>query len=714
MMNSEQSFRDLFSYHHSFEKKEGIYSDFFDSECYNRIASIYGGEDAVTWDIFIAASTDGFQAYKNRELAVWPVLAVLLNHEPSRRYSVKQILPLMFIPGGTQPTNLQSFLTPMINEINSTLPDGFPMKAFDGIERNVRLHLVWFTTDLDALTKVASLVGHNGKTPCRFCLIQGVYSSSSRHYYFPCSLLTQRSTTPTVRFDPASLPKRSGDSITIAIQEAVTASTLAERTSLAKETGIKGDSILFNVPTMLPYHSFPPDIMHLFCNVQKHLLNIHTGGHDDLFSLSVKDVEVLDDEILAFSGGISGQMAPSPRKLSSFHNWKAAEHKVFSLSYYLILFDGYLPQRYLDGLDMFVQIADISFRPELTETDISDLSMASTEFIKHFEKFYMRFDPSRLKFSTYVMHLLLHLAEAIQENGPLVNCSQYWVERYIGWIVDRLNAKRLPASSLRNNVILLESDKILFASTPTVIDEDDTTCVSDGFKLLGTAKRVLLHLEDDENFLRSLLSNYLMRKYDGMDLREAKNIVKEINEYVSWPKVRFRSDGSDRIDTASVASFKNRVRPSNFVAVVMDRTDTSADVYYGTLMRLFEFEICITDVQLASKFEECSGLHRVAMIGWAKRMVKGKQYQVYGRGPRESIFSSPTIEDVSVISRLIGVVEHSVPSASQQRRERGQRGQLRTYFIDFAARSSHLLDPERSSIDGINYNLKGFGRSSQR
>ena len=160
----------------------------------------------VTLDVFIAASTDSFQAYKNRTLDVWPVLAIFLSLPPEERYSVKNVLPLMFIPGGCQPSHLQSFLIPLINEVNYTMPDGVMMHFYDGSRRKVRIHLVWFSTDLDALTKVASLTGHNGKTPCRFCFIQGIYSHSSRHYYFPCSLCLLGSSRPTTLYNPASLP----------------------------------------------------------------------------------------------------------------------------------------------------------------------------------------------------------------------------------------------------------------------------------------------------------------------------------------------------------------------------------------------------------------------------------------------------------------------------------------------------------------------------
>ena len=278
MLLDEHSCNSIFQYHQTFQPGSAIYSDYFDGESYRRLCQVYGGIEAVSWDIFISASTDGFQAYKNRTLDVWPVVAILLNLPPVQRYSVKNVLPLMFIPHGRQPSDLQSFLIPLINEVKSTFPDGLMMKFYDGSQCRVRLHLVWFSADLDALRKVASLTGHYGKTPCRFCDIQGVYCVASRHYYFPCMIHLPNTQRRSTRYNPGTLPLRTSQGIKSAMMKLNRADTISARNEVSKETGIKGESILFQVPNFVPYLSFPIDIMHLFYNVQKHLLSIHTSN----------------------------------------------------------------------------------------------------------------------------------------------------------------------------------------------------------------------------------------------------------------------------------------------------------------------------------------------------------------------------------------------------------------------------------------------------
>ena len=481
---------------------------------------------------------------------------------------------------------------------------------------------------------------------------------------------------------------------------------------MSKETGIKGESILFQVPNFVPYLSFPIDIMHLFYNVQKHLLSIHTSNIEDNFCLSSREIQVLDSELLAFGDGISGQLAPKPRQLSTFQTWKAAEHKHFTLSYYMVLFDGYLPRIYMDGLEMYVKVVDLCFRPVLNEYDVDHLAKLSAGFTRHFEKHFTRHDPDRLKMSTYVMHLLLHLAEGVLENGPLLNTSQYWVERYIGWIVDRLSAKRLPASSFRNSALFTESYKMMFSMRFSDDDTNDEISATDGFKLSAMIRISDIDSVGQGMDLKRLLTKYLIRKYEGMTVREAQAISNDDHVCRFWGKSRFRRNGTHEMQTASVFSDSARGRPSCYIAAEMDEAESKADVYYGQLFHLLEFDLTIPDSYVTSELPDTKVKHCLAVIKWAKPLSKGRQLQVFVKGSRDEAFSSYTLEDISIIKRLIGVVEHAVPSVGKERRGKNQRSQQRTYFIDSDLRKDSLLTPQRVSIDGVNRALKGFaGRS---
>ena len=157
---------------------------------------------------------------------------------------------------------------------------------------------------------------------------------------------------------------------------------------------------------------------------------------------------------------------------------------------------------------------------------------------------------------------------------------------------------------------------------------------------------------------------------------------------------------------ASVYSDSNWYRPSHFVAVEMDVTDTTAKVYYGRLMKLIQFRLR-ADPNLASPPDFREGEYTVAVLQWADRMKVGGQSQIYKVESRSNAFGSQTMEDPCIMQRLISVVEHAVPSGSGTHSGRKQR---RTYFLDDLVHMDYLLHPQKRSEDRLNRVLKGIQR----
>ena len=73
--------------------------------------------------------------------------------------------------------------------------------------------------------------------------------------------------------------------------------------------------------------------MHTFYNIQNEILRIIFTPYGDAISLSKNQLLTLDAEISQWKWGISGQLGPKPKPFSKFKEWKAAEHKIYSLSY---------------------------------------------------------------------------------------------------------------------------------------------------------------------------------------------------------------------------------------------------------------------------------------------------------------------------------------------------------------------------------------------
>ena len=147
--------------------------------------------------------------------------------------------------------------------------------------------------------RVASTTGQNGKHPCRFCEINGVYIG---HYYF-LSWLYKDSPSRRGRkeyYDSRQLPLRT----TLAIEDTFLRLSCArnntEREKISRDKGIKGRSLLFVLPSMRPYNCFPIYIMHLFYNVLGRLLELHLSDLSQEFSLSDTQIRTLDEELVVF------------------------------------------------------------------------------------------------------------------------------------------------------------------------------------------------------------------------------------------------------------------------------------------------------------------------------------------------------------------------------------------------------------------------------
>ena len=142
-------------------------------------------------------------------------MSVLLNLDPKNCHTPRNVLPLLFRTDNDQPKDIQSFFVPLLNALLRVIDqDGIPMLFHDGIYCCVRIHPVWVSTELQVLMKVSSTTGQNGKHPCRFCEISGVYIG---HYYFPSCLYKHGPSRRERRdyYDPRQLPLRT----TLAIED---------------------------------------------------------------------------------------------------------------------------------------------------------------------------------------------------------------------------------------------------------------------------------------------------------------------------------------------------------------------------------------------------------------------------------------------------------------------------------------------------------------
>lgn len=104
--------------------------------------------------------------------------------------------------------------------------------------------------------------------------------------------------------------------------------------NLRTETGVKFKSCVFQLASLVPYISFPIDIIHLLYNISRDIISIWLNeSYAVKFSISTSKVRFIDAQLETMSNGLPSSISLPPKPLSSFRSWKAIDHKNFCLSY---------------------------------------------------------------------------------------------------------------------------------------------------------------------------------------------------------------------------------------------------------------------------------------------------------------------------------------------------------------------------------------------
>jgi len=84
--------------------------DWFDGEVFRKLVA--QGYFSSNTCIALSISTDGFQAWRQRGLEGWPIIATVLNIDPTSQVQVVSQIILGIAPGPGQPADSESFFLP--------------------------------------------------------------------------------------------------------------------------------------------------------------------------------------------------------------------------------------------------------------------------------------------------------------------------------------------------------------------------------------------------------------------------------------------------------------------------------------------------------------------------------------------------------------------------------------------------------------------------
>ena len=239
-----------------------------------------------------------------------PIILLNLNLPPEIRHRKQNIICPFIIPGPTKYKDLDSFLQPLVDELNALgHPDGInTYSAYQKRHFGLRAYAVLFSGDGPAISEAIGMKAPgNAIKPCRFCEVTAT-KAPNNHWYVPhpkaFSATTRRLRLRTNLRETLELATASGAGDIEGTDH--TASLIFKARLIL--LGITRRTILLDLPTLHFPRSFAIDLMHcILINIVQTLWDIWTAEHfknddmknasDDNYLFSKKELDIFDGMI---------------------------------------------------------------------------------------------------------------------------------------------------------------------------------------------------------------------------------------------------------------------------------------------------------------------------------------------------------------------------------------------------------------------------------
>ncbi|PHZ07181.1 uncharacterized protein RHIMIDRAFT_242948, partial [Rhizopus microsporus ATCC 52813] len=121
-MLAKEDTRQMFKYRSTRDTEINVYKDIFDGDVYKDLVNkgFFDGE----LDVALALFVDGFTTQHKGKRTMTIIHCVILNVDPSSRYTEEFTLQLGVIPGPKKPKDIDSFLQPIVKELKKLSTDG--------------------------------------------------------------------------------------------------------------------------------------------------------------------------------------------------------------------------------------------------------------------------------------------------------------------------------------------------------------------------------------------------------------------------------------------------------------------------------------------------------------------------------------------------------------------------------------------------------------
>jgi len=461
------------------EKARTVFKDFYHSDIYRDL--VKKGIIKSPMDIFVSLGADGYEAWNQSGYQGWPIMLTIMSMPTSTRFKISSQLLVTVTPGPKEPKDLESFLHPVMEELNLLARGvpGFKVAGVDG-PQEVRVLLLQMPSDMLGGNKMTGMKGSNGRQPSRFQDFHGVWVEGSNHYYFPDKDPSSKSASRAKIFDIKDYNKnrRTASSRTEAV-DIIEAARLQNRSKtfverLMRDSGCKGYSLMA-CPSpadkaAYPHMSYlwdigpssaPYDVMHLVLqNNVSNLWRLFSGVWKDSnkaphkWAMTESVADLVGAEIAAARATVPLFQARGLRNVKThYKSYKAVEWMFFVLSTGPAALAGRIPAETYKMFMCLVRACRLIFVPD--DLPVSDVATLKTELENFCGLLYKKAYGGDIKNITLCLSTVVALLDIpynIEACGPVWSYWQFPMERYIGTLPALMRSRSSPHAALMNAV----------------------------------------------------------------------------------------------------------------------------------------------------------------------------------------------------------------------------------------------------------------------
>ncbi|KAK6471038.1 hypothetical protein HHUSO_G29953 [Huso huso] len=196
--------------------------------------------------------------------------------------------------------------------------------------------------------------------------------------------------------------------------------------------GVKGPSVLYNIPKFDIVENFVPDYMHcVLLGVVRQMMALWLDSqyHTERYYLAAH-IDNLDFRLLSIKPPCN--ISRVPRSVTLRKYWKAHEWYAWLIFYSVPVLKGIQPQKYFSHWCLLVEAVSIMLGESIFTNQLDYCGDVLVRFVFLLEKLY------GVQHVSYNVHLLLHLVKSVKDWGPLWAHSAFLYESYNGCLLQMI------------------------------------------------------------------------------------------------------------------------------------------------------------------------------------------------------------------------------------------------------------------------------------